>query len=125
MIFFQKQRIAIVVVYFASKSHCRVINIFQQKYPGGTAPNASKITYLVQLFRDTGSVADRKQLVIASIVKTKTADVDTALQRSPMKRPSVNINIVTEFISLLNSDEHLGGSKTGQRITHHGTVWKF
>ncbi|GFS87697.1 acyl-CoA synthetase family member 2, mitochondrial [Trichonephila clavipes] len=93
----------------------------QQKYAGETAPNASTIRRLVQRFRDTGSVADRKQSGRASIVKTKVADVDTALQ-SPMKRPYVYINIITEFISLLNSDErYLGCSRTAQRVTHHGT----
>ncbi|GFX44966.1 DUF4817 domain-containing protein [Trichonephila clavipes] len=84
-----------------------MINAFQQKYPGETAPNASTIT--VQRFRDTGSVADRKQSGRASIVKTKVADVETALQRNPMKRPSVYTNIITEFISLLNSDERYLG----------------
>ncbi|GFW85470.1 DUF4817 domain-containing protein [Trichonephila clavipes] len=69
MIFFQEQRIAIVVFYFATKPHCNVINVFQQKYPGETAPNASKITRLVQRLCDTGTVADRKQSVRASIVK--------------------------------------------------------
>ncbi|GFX57973.1 hypothetical protein TNCV_705551 [Trichonephila clavipes] len=41
----------------------------------------------------------------ASTVKAKVADVETVLQRSPMKRPSVYINIITEFIALLSSDE--------------------
>ncbi|GFW31577.1 DUF4817 domain-containing protein [Trichonephila clavipes] len=111
--FFQEQRIAIGEFYFSTKSHCRVINEFQQKYPGETTPNASTITRLVQQFRDSGSVADRKRSGRASIVKTKVADVVTALQRSPMKRPSIFINIITEFISLLNSDErYLSYSKT-------------
>ncbi|GFY11290.1 DUF4817 domain-containing protein [Trichonephila clavipes] len=104
--------------------------MLQLKYPGETAPNASTITRLVQRFRDTGSVADRKQSGTikgtASILKTKMADVETALQNSPMKISSVNINIVTEFISLLNSDRrYLGCSKTKQRVTHQGTVWNF
>ncbi|GFV85603.1 DUF4817 domain-containing protein [Trichonephila clavipes] len=77
----------------------------QEKYSGETSPNVSTITCLVQRFRDTGSVADKKQSGRASIVKTKVADVETALQRSPMKRPPVYINIITEFISLLNSNE--------------------
>ncbi|GFV28059.1 transposable element Tc3 transposase [Trichonephila clavipes] len=37
--------------------------------------------------------------------ETKVADVETALQRSPTKRPSVYMNIITEIISLLNSDK--------------------
>ncbi|GFT73922.1 hypothetical protein TNCV_4895541 [Trichonephila clavipes] len=37
--------------------------------------------------RDTGSIADRKRSDKAPIVKTKVADVETTLQRSPMKRP--------------------------------------
>ncbi|GFV72180.1 hypothetical protein TNCV_3278351 [Trichonephila clavipes] len=59
----------------------------------------------------------------ASTVKTKVVNEETALQRSPLKRPSV---IITEFISLLNSDErYLGCNKMVQRVTHHGAVWKI
>ncbi|GFS73761.1 hypothetical protein TNCV_1458061 [Trichonephila clavipes] len=48
--------------YFAIKSHCRVINAFQQRYLGETAQNASMIAFLVQRLHDTGSVADEKRL---------------------------------------------------------------
>ncbi|GFW84800.1 uncharacterized protein TNCV_680881 [Trichonephila clavipes] len=91
--------------YFVTKSHCHVINGFQQKLPGETAPNASTITHLLRQFHGTGSVADRKQSCGASLVKPKVADVETALQRSQIKRPSVYINIITEIISLLNIDK--------------------
>ncbi|GFY00333.1 transposable element Tcb2 transposase [Trichonephila clavipes] len=85
------------------------------------SPNTSTITHLRQRFRDTASVADRKRSGRTFILKTKVADMETALQRSLMKRPSVYINIITEFISLLNSDErYLGCSKTLQRVTYHG-----
>ncbi|GFY17309.1 hypothetical protein TNCV_1090831 [Trichonephila clavipes] len=46
--FSQEQRIVIDELYFAIKYHCCVINAFQQKYPGETAPNASVITVSVQ-----------------------------------------------------------------------------
>ncbi|GFW48437.1 DUF4817 domain-containing protein [Trichonephila clavipes] len=109
--------------YFAIISHGRVINAFQQKYPGETAPNASTITLLLQRFRDTESVVDKKRSGLASIVKTKVADLETALQRSPLKRLSVYISIITEFISLLKVIKGmLGCSKTAQRVTHHFTV---
>ncbi|GFV28306.1 DUF4817 domain-containing protein [Trichonephila clavipes] len=126
--FSQEQRIAIVEFYFAIKSHCHVINAFQQKHPGET-PNASTITLLEQQFRDTGSIVDRKRSGRASIGKTKVADVETVLQRNPLKRPYVYINIVTEFISLLKVMEGtLGCSKTAKRVIYHGTVderdWK-
>ncbi|GFV10979.1 DUF4817 domain-containing protein [Trichonephila clavipes] len=94
-----------------------------QKYPGDAAPNASSTTRLVQRFRDTGSVADRKQSGRVPIVKRKATDGETTVQRSLLKRPSVYINIITEFISLLNSNERcLGCSKTAKRVTHHGTL---
>ncbi|GFX04943.1 DUF4817 domain-containing protein [Trichonephila clavipes] len=80
MIFSQEQRIAIVEFYFSTKPHCRVINAFQQKYPGKKSLNASTITHLGQRFHDTGSVADSKRSGIAFIVKTKVADMETALQ---------------------------------------------
>ncbi|GFX63839.1 DUF4817 domain-containing protein [Trichonephila clavipes] len=119
MMFSQKQRIVIDELYFAIKSYCRKIKAFQQKYPVETAPNASTITVLVQWFRDTGTVSDRKRSDRASIVKTIMKDVETALQRSPLKRPSVYINIITEFISLLKMmKEAIGCSKRAQRVTH-------
>ncbi|GFX19354.1 DUF4817 domain-containing protein [Trichonephila clavipes] len=99
---FSQEQIAIMESYFSTKPHCHVINAFQQKYSSETSPNASTITHLVQRFRDTGSVADKKRSDAASIVKTKVAD---ALQRNPMKKTSVYINIITEFISLLHIDE--------------------
>ncbi|GFW00496.1 DUF4817 domain-containing protein [Trichonephila clavipes] len=71
------------------------------KYRGETAHNASTITRLVQLFRGTESVADRKRSGRAYIVKTKVADGDIALQRNPLKRLSVCKNIITEFMSFL------------------------
>ncbi|GFW29463.1 DUF4817 domain-containing protein [Trichonephila clavipes] len=92
------------------------------KHQREASPHASTITYLLLWFFDTASVADKKQSGRASIMKTKVADVDTSLQRNPMKRPSVYLNIITEFISLLNSDErYLGCSNMVQRVAHHGT----
>ncbi|PRD26877.1 UNVERIFIED_CONTAM: cadm2 [Trichonephila clavipes] len=72
-----------------------------EKYSSETAPNASTITLLVQWFRDIGSVADRKRSGRASIVKMKVAHVETVLRRSPLKRPTTCINIITEFTFLL------------------------
>ncbi|GFV85433.1 putative transposase [Trichonephila clavipes] len=96
--------------------------IRKQKYPGETLPNESTITLLVQRFRNTGSVADRKRPVRASIVKTEVADVETVLQRSLLKRQSVYINIITEFKSLLKVMKgNLGCSKTAQPVIHHST----
>ncbi|GFV38417.1 DUF4817 domain-containing protein [Trichonephila clavipes] len=86
MMFSQEQRIAIVEIYLSTKSYCRVINAFQQTYPGETSPNASTIAPLVQRFRDTVLIEDRKRSSRVSIVKTKVADIETALQISPMKR---------------------------------------
>ncbi|GFV89736.1 DUF4817 domain-containing protein [Trichonephila clavipes] len=87
--FSQEQRIAIVEFYFASKYHYRVVNGSQQKYPGETAQNASLMRLLVQQFRDIGLIADRKRSGRAATVKTKVGDVETTLQRSLLKRPSI------------------------------------
>ncbi|GFU22338.1 hypothetical protein TNCV_567971 [Trichonephila clavipes] len=65
-----------------------------------------------------GSVVDRKRLGRASIVKTKVTDVETTLQRSPMKRLPVYININTEFISGLNSDERYAWLKQEGATCH-------
>ncbi|GFY30948.1 DUF4817 domain-containing protein [Trichonephila clavipes] len=121
MIFSQEQ-IAIVEFYFAIKSDFRVINAFEQKYPDETA----SITLLVQRLRETRSVADRKRSSKVFIMKTKVAVVETTLQRSPLKRPSVYVNIIRNFKSLLKVMKgSLGCSKMVQFVTHHGTVWRF
>ncbi|GFQ78323.1 DUF4817 domain-containing protein [Trichonephila clavata] len=86
MMFSKDQRISSVEFYFATRCPCHVINAFQQKYRDKTAPKASMITRLVQRLRDTESVAHRKQSGRSSVLKMKVADVETALQRSPMKR---------------------------------------
>ncbi|GFX16228.1 DUF4817 domain-containing protein [Trichonephila clavipes] len=68
---FSQEQIAIVEFCFAIKSHCRMINAFQQKYPGEINDN----TFNAQRLRDTRSVADRKRSGKAFIMKTKVADV--------------------------------------------------
>ncbi|GFW64240.1 voltage-dependent L-type calcium channel subunit alpha-1C [Trichonephila clavipes] len=56
----------------------------------------------------------------------KVADVETTLQRNPLERPSVYINIITGFISLLKVIKGtLGCRKTAQHVTHLGTVLDF
>ncbi|GFU70407.1 DUF4817 domain-containing protein [Trichonephila clavipes] len=90
------------------------MNAFQQKHPGEAVPNASMITLLVQRLPDTGLVAGRKPSGRAFVMKTKVKDVETALQRSPLKRPSVYINIITKFISLLRVIKGTLGCITGQ-----------
>ncbi|GFU99290.1 DUF4817 domain-containing protein [Trichonephila clavipes] len=74
MMFSQEQGMAIVEFYCATNSHCRVINAFQQKYPGETAPKASLIALLVQWLRDTGSVAYRKRSVRAVVSNSRFMD---------------------------------------------------
>ncbi|GFX93130.1 DUF4817 domain-containing protein [Trichonephila clavipes] len=89
------------------------------------APNASMITLLVQRLRDTGSVVDRKPSGRVFIMKTKVADVETALQRSQLKRLPVYINIITKFIYLMKVMKcTLGCRKTVKFITHYGTWCK-
>ncbi|PRD28117.1 UNVERIFIED_CONTAM: hypothetical protein NCL1_33395 [Trichonephila clavipes] len=55
----------------------------------------------------------------------KVLDVKIALQRSPLKRPSVYLKFITEFISLPNGMKGtFGCSKTARCVTHHGAeLW--
>ncbi|GFU70482.1 hypothetical protein TNCV_2511381 [Trichonephila clavipes] len=122
--------------YTCGYGHDLVASMLQQKYSSETAPNASTITLLVQWFRDIGSVADRKRSGRASIVKMKVAHVETVLRRSPLKRPTTCINIITEFTFLLKVMKgtlccskmgHITGhctmsSDDGPRILNHGQV---
>ncbi|GFU94587.1 hypothetical protein TNCV_3078331 [Trichonephila clavipes] len=83
-------------------------------------PGVSKVTHIHM-------VADRKRSGKASIVKTKVADVETALQRSPLKSPSVYLNIITEFIALLKVMKGILLVAARRRIVSRiaGTVRKF
>ncbi|GFX07806.1 DUF4817 domain-containing protein [Trichonephila clavipes] len=121
MMFFQEQRIVFDELYFAIKSHCRVINAFQQKYPRETVPNLSKITVLVQRFRDTVLVADRKRSDRASKVKMKVTDVETALQSSPLKRPS-HLHEHHYVIHILAESDEIGAWLQQEGATCH-TLW--
>ncbi|PRD26760.1 UNVERIFIED_CONTAM: hypothetical protein NCL1_37234 [Trichonephila clavipes] len=118
IVFSQEQRIAIVESYFCTKSHCHAINAFQQKYPSETSPNAPTITHLVQQFRYTGSVANRKQTGRALIVKTKVANVETLTKKSNEK--TVRLHKDHYGIHILG-EQYLGCRKTLQRVTHHWT----
>ncbi|GFU21830.1 transposon Tf2-6 polyprotein [Trichonephila clavipes] len=85
--FSREQGMAIVEFYCATNSHCRVINAFQQKYPGETTPKASLIALLVQWFRDTGSVAYRKRSRLEPIVENSAfVEVGTTISQSSAKR---------------------------------------
>ncbi|GFU28076.1 uncharacterized protein TNCV_3153901 [Trichonephila clavipes] len=58
-----------------------------------------------------------------SVVKTKVTDVETALQRSSLKRQCLHkrnyrINILAE------SERVLGCSKRAQRVAHYGTIFR-
>ncbi|GFX36533.1 DUF4817 domain-containing protein [Trichonephila clavipes] len=121
MMFCKEQRIVIEELYFAVKSHCRVINAFQQKYPGETAPNASTITVLVQRFHGTGSVADRKR---TDSEKGSDRCGDQFTKKSIEKTVRLHkhhhgIHILAELMK-----EALGCSKRAQLVTHYGTIGK-
>ena len=86
MSFSQEQRVFIVEHYFSSLSYARVVNEFCEKYPGDKVPNNSTITRLIALFRETGSVADKKKTGRPKILTdAKLGEVRDAIQRSPSK----------------------------------------
>ncbi|GFS86767.1 DUF4817 domain-containing protein [Trichonephila clavipes] len=98
---------------------------FSKNIQGQLAPNESTITLLVQRFRDTGSVAHWKRSGRASAVKPKVENVETALQRGPLKRPSGYINILADSTFLLKMMKGtLGCSKMAQHVVRHMSVWK-
>ncbi|GFV59360.1 hypothetical protein TNCV_1706221 [Trichonephila clavipes] len=77
MNFFQEQRIAI--------ASFPMINAFQQKYPGETAPNASTMTRLVQRLHDIESVADRQEAI--GIVEERLSPENNKTRAYTFKNP--------------------------------------
>jgi transposase len=82
----QEQRVFIFEHYFASRSYARVADEFRWMYLDSAVPNNSTTTRLIDRFRESGSVADRKRSGRPTILtEAKLADVEGMMQHSPSK----------------------------------------
>ncbi|KAJ8879687.1 hypothetical protein PR048_020295 [Dryococelus australis] len=82
MVFSQEQRVFIVEHYFATRSYARDADEFRLRYPDAAVPNNAKIRRLINRFRESGSVADKKRSARRAILtEAKLAEVErTKLQ---------------------------------------------
>lgn len=81
-----RQRVFIYDSYVRTESARAVRRLFQEEYPGVQVPNRSTIHRLVNKFRETGSVLDRKHRRPRRVLTEETLDnVGHALERSPRK----------------------------------------
>ncbi|KAJ8877415.1 hypothetical protein PR048_021869 [Dryococelus australis] len=80
MVFSQEQRVFIVEHYFASSSYARVADKFCLRYLGMAVPNNVMITRLINSFRESGLVADKKRSGRPAILtEAKLADVERTM----------------------------------------------
>lgn len=86
MVFSKDERVFIIESYFAYKSYERVKDEFRLKFPNSAVPNNTTITRLINKFRETGSVQDRKSTGRPSVLTEQVLDnVKQRLTTSPRK----------------------------------------
>ena len=86
MVFSKDERVFIIESYFAYKSYKRVKDKFRLKFPNSAVPNNTTITRLINKFRETGSVQDRKSTGRPSVLTEQVLDnVKQRLTASPRK----------------------------------------
>jgi hypothetical protein len=80
------KRLFIVEHYLASRSYLTCQNEFRDTFPDSPVPNKSKISRLVNRFRDTGSVQDTHRSGRPSVLSDEILDdISQTLLRSPRK----------------------------------------
>ena len=82
MVFSQVQHVFILQQYFSTRPYAQVKRSLQARYPDALNINAMTISRLVDHFRETGGVHDRKRSGRSSVLTDeKTEDVKERLQK--------------------------------------------
>jgi hypothetical protein len=64
MVFSQDQRVFILEHYFSTWSRAECQNAFRNYFPDSVVPNKSTIQRLVERFRETWSIGEKRRLVV-------------------------------------------------------------
>ena len=81
-----QERIFMYDTYVITNSCREVKKLFQTQFPGVTSPSREAVRLLVNKFRETGSILDKKRRVERRVLNNaKLDDIGERLQRSPKK----------------------------------------
>jgi transposase len=86
MIFSQDQRVFILEHYFSTRSYAECQNAFRNSFPDSVVPNTSTIQRLVERFRETGSIGEKRRSGRPSVLSNDSlVDIRARLLQSPRK----------------------------------------
>jgi transposase len=87
MIFFpQNQRVFILEHYFSTRSYAECQNAFRNYFPDSVVPNKSTVQRLVERFRETGSIGEKRRSDLPSVLSNYSLeDIRARLFQSPRK----------------------------------------
>jgi hypothetical protein len=60
MVFSQDQRVFVIEHYFSTRSYAEYQNAFRNSLPDSVVPNKSTIQRLIERFRETGSISEKR-----------------------------------------------------------------
>jgi hypothetical protein len=85
MVFSQDQRVFILEHYFSIRSYAECQNAFRNSFPDSVAPNKSSIQRLVERFRVTGSIGEKRSGRPSVLSNDSLEDISARLLQSPRK----------------------------------------
>jgi transposase len=84
MVFSQDQRIFILEHYFSTRSYAECQNAFRNSFPDSVVPNKSSIQRLVERFRESGSIGEKRRSGRPSVLSNDSLeDIRARLLQAP------------------------------------------
>ena len=91
-----QQTIFMYDLYVITSSGREVVRRFQANYPGVRVPSREAVRLLVNKFRDTGSILEKKRNVRRCVTEQKLEEIAERLEKTPQKslrRPAQETDI--------------------------------
>jgi hypothetical protein len=86
MVFPQDQRFLILEHYFSSRPYAECQNAFKNSFPDSVVPNKCTIQRLVERFRETESIGEKRRSGRPSVLSNDSLeDIGASLLQSPRK----------------------------------------
>jgi hypothetical protein len=86
MVFSQDQRVFILERYFPTRSYAECQNAFRNSFPDSVVPNKSTVQRLVERFRETQSIGEKRRSGRPSVLSNDSLeDIRARLLQSPRK----------------------------------------
>jgi transposase len=86
MVFLQDQYVFILEHYFSTRSYRECLNAFRNSFPDSIVANKSTIQRLVERFRETVSIGEKRHSGCPSVLSNESLeDIRARLLQSPRK----------------------------------------